>query len=469
MDPEFMTRYLREDAAEPDTHRARSVDAEPDIDSEPDVTMVSDLESVAPYQAQLPPHDDLVSWPSISGEQSSSGAANDSQFHHEMRPMAPPSLEGGQYEVPHHNQRQHHAEIGGMPMPNGAARASAPNPLAASGSGVAGRPAQYEDEWEGSSTLFGAPASSVPAPLRAEDVVPTRKIPPDMGWRKAVYVGSGHTVNLGAGPAENQLRDQIALIKTNIPGNYQVAVLGLRGGVGKTRTTAGIGTAYASYRTEPVICIDANPCYGTLGRVVDPSTTSTIREFLADADVTTYPKARQYTGKNEQGLEVLAANQNVANPLFLAADRFDAIMARTCRFYQLSMIDCGPIIEHPVMEAILHTADALVIVGTMNYDGAIGAETTINWLAAHNFHELLRRSVLILNDVHDSADKTFVTKVRETMGRRVGGVTTVPFDAHLRDGAVLDFDALKRTTRLAYIELAAWLAQGFQSARAAAR
>jgi hypothetical protein len=34
---------------------------------------------------------------------------------------------------------------------------------------------------------------------------------------------------------------------------------------------------------------------------------------------------------------------------------------------------------------------------------------------------------------------------------------------------VLDFDALRRTTQLAYIDLAAWLAQGFTTAGASAR
>ncbi|WP_273735433.1 MinD/ParA family ATP-binding protein [Mycolicibacterium septicum] len=469
MDPEFMTRYLPEGADEPDGVTVRSLDTEPDVDPEPDIAVVSEPEARELYPAPAESRGHAPAWLSTSGEHNGAAAATDGRQPDSFATPPTPAFRGGNNQYARAHQAQRASDFGGMEVTNGQARTEASSTPAMPDYPGEGRRTQLDQQWDGGATHFGSPASSVPMPLRAEDVVPTRKVPPDMGWRKAVYVGSGHAVNLGAGPGEKQLRDQIALIKTNIPGNYQVAVLGLRGGVGKTRTTAGIGTAYASYRTEPVICIDANPCYGTLGRVVDPSAPSTIREFLADADVSTYPKARQYTGKNEQGLEVLAANQNVANPLFLGAECFDAIMARISRFYQLSMIDCGPTIEHPVMEAILHSADALVVVGTMNYDGAIGAETTINWLAAHNFHELLRRSVLILNDVHDSADKTFVTKVRETMGRRVGGVTTIPFDEHLRDGAVLDFDALKRTTRLAYIELAAWLAQGFQSARAEAR
>jgi len=76
----------------------------------------------------------------------------------------------------------------------------------------------------------------------------------------------------------------------------------------------------------------------------------------------------------------------------------------------------------------------------------------------------LRRSVVVLNDVYRSADTEFVTSVRNSLGPRVGAVTTIPWDAHLRDSAVLDFDALRRRTQRAYIELAAWLAQGFSAA-----
>ncbi|TDO06493.1 MinD-like ATPase involved in chromosome partitioning or flagellar assembly [Mycobacterium sp. BK086] len=297
--------------------------------------------------------------------------------------------------------------------------------------------------------------------LRVDELVKTRKVPPEMGWRKAVYVGSGHLINLGAGPAERALRDQIALIGSNIPGNYQIGVISAKGGVGKSRVTAGIGTVYGLYRTEPVIALDANPTYGNLGRLIDPSATASTREFLADNALISYPKARSYTGKNAQGLEVLAGNQNVANPLPLTEDMFADTLARTRRFYQLSIIDSGPQIEHRVMKGFLDRVDALVIVGTMNFDGAAAAETTLDWLDARNQHDLLRRSVVVLNDVYRSADKEFVTSVRNSLGPRVGAVTTIPWDAHLRDSAVLDFEALRRRTQLAYIALAAWLAQGF--------
>ncbi len=323
--------------------------------------------------------------------------------------------------------------------------------------------------WDASGSSF-ADASNAPA-LRAEDVVAARKLPPEMGWRKAVYLGSAKTINLGAGPAEQRLREQIDLIKTNIPGNYLIGVVCVRGGVGKTRTTAGVGTAYAIHRkNEPVLAIDANPTYGALGRLIDPTATASIREFLADNNLHSYPMARHYTGKNKPGLEVLGSNQNVANPFDLSPDAFKAVLGRVRRFYQLALVDCGPEIEHPVMQAVLSQVDSLIIVGTMNFDGAAAAETTIKWLAARSeYQALLRRSALVLNDVYNCADKDFLAKVRETIGQRVGGVTSIPWDKNLRDSPQLDWDALRRETQYAYLDVAAWLAQGFRSGRTALR
>ena len=320
--------------------------------------------------------------------------------------------------------------------------------------------------------MGGAPWTPNAAPashFRPDELTKSRTLPPEMGWRKAVYVGTGHLVNLGAGPAERSLRDQIALIGSNIPGNYSVAFVSIKGGVGKTRTTAGVGTVYATYRTEPVLALDANPTYGSLGRVIDPSATATIREYMADEQVHTYPKARSYTGKNKPGLEVLAGNQNMANPLTLSDQLFVETLGSVQRFYQLNLIDCGNHIEHRVMKGVFGSVDALVILGTMNYDGAEAAEKTLEWLAVRNMQDLLDRSILVLNDVNRCYNKAFVTKVHERLKPRVGAVTTIPFDRHLRDGAELDFGALRRRTQLAYIEIAAWLAQGFTTARAGAR
>lgn len=316
------------------------------------------------------------------------------------------------------------------------------------------------------------PRTGTPEPnrrhIQVDEVVKKRREPAEIGWRKGVYVSTAHLVNLGAGPAERKLRDWETRIASNIPGNYQIAAVSVKGGVGKTRVVAGVGSVFGKLRKEPVIAIDANPTYGGLGRLIDPQALTSVREFLAAEDLVEYPKARYYTGQNKQGLEVLAGNQNVANPLALEAQTFTDTITRTRRFYQLALVDCGTEIEHPVIPAVLSASDALMIVGSCNVDGGLAVETTIDWLAARNGHELLKRSVVVLNDVYRCANKNFITHVTETLGKRVHSVKTVPWDAHLRDAATLDFPALRRRTQLAFIELAAELAGGFPTAGALA-
>ncbi|MEK8172751.1 AAA family ATPase [Streptomyces sp. M19] len=49
---------------------------------------------------------------------------------------------------------------------------------------------------------------------------------------------------------------------------YRIAVISLKGGVGKTTTTTALGATLATERQDKVIAIDANPDAGTLGRRV---------------------------------------------------------------------------------------------------------------------------------------------------------------------------------------------------------
>lgn len=486
MDPDFMSRYLPDDNKEQPP--ARDVAQEPNMGADPlppaEVAAPEPPSMDAPVPPPPPPAATLR--PDVAPTETTS-LIDRSQIEHLLPPppAAPrhadprgfdPRVAGapgqggptasfdprmGEQTTPHQRHGtppapmegwSAHEQVQGRYRPSSGGYYAAPQPPSQQG-------------WEGSSGQWDA-AAEAPARLRADDanLVRNRKVPAAMGWRHAVWVGSAHAINLGAGAYEQALLDDQALIASNIPGNYQIAFLSVRGGVGKTATTAGVGTAFAKYRTDQVIAIDANPTYGGLGRLVDPRATTSIAEFSRDDKITTYPMARQHTGKNPQGLEVLPSNQNVANQFQLTSGVFGATLARTRRFYQLALVDCGPEIEHDAMDAVIGAADALVIVGTMNYDGAAAAETTINWLAARNKHDLLRRSVLVLNDIYNNAAKPFVEKVNQTLGKRVGSVATVPWDEHVRDAAVLDWEALRKPTARAYISVAATLAKGFPTA-----
>lgn len=162
----------------------------------------------------------------------------------------------------------------------------------------------------------------------------------------------------------------------------------------------------------------------------------------------------------------MPGNQNVANPMDLDKDVFYDTAELTRRFYQLTLVDCGAEVETEFFKTVLSNTDALMIIGSCNAEGGLAIETTVEWLAARNGHELLKRSVIVLNDIHDCASKAFISHITETLGPRVRSVKTIPWDAHLRDADTLDFPALHKRTRLAFLELAAELAEGFPTAGA---
>ena len=64
-----------------------------------------------------------------------------------------------------------------------------------------------------------------------------------------------------------------------------VAVLSLKGGVGKTTTTIGLGATFASWRGDRVIAVDANPDFGTLAQTGSEPDPSTVRDLLADDEI----------------------------------------------------------------------------------------------------------------------------------------------------------------------------------------
>ncbi len=72
--------------------------------------------------------------------------------------------------------------------------------------------------------------------IRTDHLVKSRRQVPESGWRKAVYLVTFETVNLGPSAFERRLSEQKTLIASNIAGICQIPAISIKGGVGKTRT-----------------------------------------------------------------------------------------------------------------------------------------------------------------------------------------------------------------------------------------
>ncbi len=285
---------------------------------------------------------------------------------------------------------------------------------------------------------------------------------PTSGWRKWLYLASGKLINVGEGKRAAHHTNLVAQVNRPLKGCYKIALLSLKGGVGKTTITATLGGTFASIRGDRVVAVDANPDRGTLSQKVPLETPATVRHLLRDAEgIERYSDVRGYTSQGPSRLEVLASESDPAvSEAFSAAD-YDKALAVLERFYSLVLTDCGTGLLNSAMSSVLSQADSLIVVSSGSVDGARSASATLDWLDAHGHQDLVRRSVCVINAVRPRSGKVDMQKVVDHFSRRCRAVCVVPFDPHLEEGAEIDLDRLKPKTREALVQLAAVVADGF--------
>ncbi|WWR61312.1 AAA family ATPase [Saccharopolyspora sp. SCSIO 74807] len=310
----------------------------------------------------------------------------------------------------------------------------------------------------GNQQAFGQDLSS------AQLLRQTRR-PPQSGWRKALYVASGRSINLGESASDVRRRELIGRINQPLQGCYKIAMLSLKGGVGKTTTTATLGSTFSSLRGDRVIAVDANPDRGTLSQKIPLETTATVRHLLRDAQrIRKYSDVRSYTSQGPSRLEILASEQDPAVSEAFSEDDYQRTVTLLEHFYNILLTDCGTGLMHSAMKGVLDVADSLVIVSPGSIDGARSASATLDWLDAHGYGSLVARSVAVINSVRPGSGKVDVDKLSAHFGSRCRSVARIPFDAHLEEGAEVELDQLAAPTRLALLELAAIVADDFPQA-----
>jgi MinD-like ATPase involved in chromosome partitioning or flagellar assembly len=312
------------------------------------------------------------------------------------------------------------------------------------------------------------PQTVTPSPyqeLSTEALLGERKPAPSRGWRRWVYAATFKTVNLGEGPKATHRKSLQARVRQPLPGCYRIALLSLKGGVGKTTITATLGATFASIRGDRVVAVDANPDRGTLSQKVPLETPATVRHLLRDAEgIATYSDVRSYTSQGPSRLEVLASETDPAVSDAFSSDDYTRTLAVLERFYSLVLTDCGTGLMHSAMSAVLAKSDVLVVISSGSVDGARSASATLDWLDAHGHRDLVRNAIAVVNAVRPRSGKVDLQKVEDHFARRCRAVRVVPFDPHLEEGAEIDLERLKPQTRDALIELAAVVADGFADA-----
>jgi MinD-like ATPase involved in chromosome partitioning or flagellar assembly len=275
-------------------------------------------------------------------------------------------------------------------------------------------------------------------------------------------VGGGGLFKLGGKKEEAERQRKLELIRTPVLSCYRIAVISLKGGVGKTTTTTALGATLASERQDKILAIDANPDAGTLGRRVRRETGATIRDLVqAIPYLNSYMDIRRFTSQAPSGLEIIANDVDPAVSTTFNDEDYRRAIDVLGKQYPVILTDSGTGLLYSAMRGVLDLADQLIIISTPSVDGASSASTTLDWLSAHGYSDLVARSITVISGVRETGKMIKVEDIVAHFETRCRGVVVVPFDEHLAAGAEVDLDMMRPKTREAYFNLAAMVAEDF--------
>ena len=299
--------------------------------------------------------------------------------------------------------------------------------------------------------------------LTTESLLHGRRQGLGSGWRRGLSRMTGGLLRLGESSAEMRRRDLISRVRTPVAGgHHRVAVLSLKGGVGKTTTAVGLGATFATLRGDRVIAVDANPDRGTLSDKVRLETAATIRDLLNERDqVRRYADVRAFTSQAPSRLEVLASDRDPAVSVAFGADDYCDVARVLEHFYSICLTDCGTGLLHSAMSGVLGLADQIVVVSSPSVDGARSASATLDWLEAHHCGDLVRNGIVVLSTIRPKSKSTVdLDRLERHFAARCRAVVRIPYDAHLEEGAEVELELLSAETADAYLTLAALVGDG---------
>lgn len=287
------------------------------------------------------------------------------------------------------------------------------------------------------------------------------KMPSQRGWRHVLYLMT--RINLGLSPDEVYELDLHARIRRNARDSYQIGVLGLKGGVGKTAVTVALGSTLAKVRGDRILAIDADPDAGNLADRAGRQSAATIADLLSDKELARYNDIRAYTSMNGANLEVLSSEEYSQARREFNDDDWKGATDVVSRYYNLVLADCGAGLFQPASRAVLSTVSGLVIVASASIDGARQAAVTMDWMRQNGYQDLLGRSCVVINHVVPGKPNIDVADLVQQFERHVapGRVIVLPWDKHIAGGTEIQLELLDKTFQRRITELAAALSDDF--------
>lgn len=285
--------------------------------------------------------------------------------------------------------------------------------------------------------------------------------PAERSWRDVLHQVTG--IQLGPGKDRSYELRLCDRVRTVLGSAFPVAVLNVKGGVGKTAVVEALGSTFATVRDDRVIALDVDA--GNLADRHGCRGELSMADLLADGSVARYLDVRAHTYMNSSGLEVLTVPDDATCDRLIERDDFARLFSILRNHYSLVLIDCGTGLKSRTMAAVLMESRALVLVTSASVDAIKKTGTALEWLRNNGYQHLLDSAILVVNHIERDKPNVLANKEIERLAGRLRSrcVVTLPFDRHVHEGKEINLERLSKKSRRRYLQMAAALGGMFPS------
>jgi putative peptide zinc metalloprotease protein len=230
-----------------------------------------------------------------------------------------------------------------------------------------------------------------------------------------------------------------------------VALISPKGGVGKTTSTFVLGNLLATHLKLRVIAVDANPDFGTLGRLSCDERRSdrSLADLLADADrLKTAAELNAYVSRQPTGLHVLSSPADPQTTATLGPDRYGELVAFLSCFYEVILLDLGTGVAGPLAHFAIERSDQIVLVTTPEFVTSSVVIEALSHLQHDHTTVAINKSLLRPADLPAIQHRFRAEQLHRSV--------MIPYDEQLAttlDTGTYALGALRRPTRVAIKQL----------------
>jgi len=245
----------------------------------------------------------------------------------------------------------------------------------------------------------------------------------------------------------------------------RIAVVALKGGVGKTTLSVLLAHIYARYRREPVLLLDADPTFGSLLLRSGVAPTHSARDLAGRGDPGDLDILLPYLAMSGPGTFVLPSGLDPGESARFDESTFVATMDVVHRHFAVTVIDCGAGLSGGLMNQLLGGSHTLVFATSPSVDGLTATYAGLRWIAERGFAALVANSFVVVTAVRQRGRQVDLVPAARRFDGLCRGLLSIPDDPHLRAGARIDQAALAAPTRAAIMHLAAEVLEATQQIR----